>query len=91
MKRRAWASRTEHWVCPLPSEATSKLFNNAEEANCGPELRAVGPVARVLGRDVLLTQREVLGSSARTVEQEALQPCSTPGSDPWARPSRPGH
>lgn len=48
----------------------SKLFNNAEEANCGPELRAVGQVAQVLAGYVLLTQQEVVGSLARTTEPE---------------------
>lgn len=42
----------------------SKLFNNGEEANCGPELRVVGQVAQVLAGNVLLAQREVMGSSA---------------------------
>lgn len=42
----------------------SKLFNNGEEANCGPELRGVGQVAQVLAGNVLLAQREVVGSSA---------------------------
>lgn len=51
---------------PTHQKQLSKLFNSGEEVNCGPGFTAVGQVARVLGGDVLLSQWEPEGSSARS-------------------------